>query len=556
MSFCGPCAHCTPPCPTRTRFNPGTRDTTGKGAYGKVKRGVHVPTGAPVALKVIPWTLLSRSPKDERNLRREVELLVRAAHPNVIALREAAWSVDYPKKDGTTAGPVAVLVMELANGGEVFRFLFYTKRPFSERIARNLFKQLADGVHHAHAMGVCHRDLKPDNLLFDSDFNLKICDFGMASPLLTETGSPYLRTLTGTPAYKSPQLMEKTAYDGTKADVWSMGVILFIFVMGRQPFGKAVAEDEWYAFIHRGQYELFWRYHMRLLEAGFERPSAEVRELINSMLTVDPDARASTEEVLAHPWLAGEASNHEDLTAEMLRRKAVVDRMLAEETAAKKREKEAARRRASGHDRAASYDPYSVPVERSVSQSVVADLPPKFYESPTTTYVYSNESAVICFETSRRALEAMGAKVTVAPRKLSAAFPVEAVAELTDAPTGGSHGDAAPAAEAGGDDAGGAAVAGDDADEAAFPAPSSAPSASVAVPVTCSVQVFTLPTGAPARYVVALRRQTGNAATFEERVFKRFVVEASNIVTMPEPKRLHPVGEAGDGSGAEGDELI
>jgi serine/threonine protein kinase len=95
---------------------------------------------------------------------------------------------------------VAYLVYEKAEGGELMDYLLITGA-FSEPLARHYFKQLMQGLDYCHMNGVAHRDLKPDNLLLDGNFNLKIADFGFAAPFLGRDGSGNLNTKCGTLQY-------------------------------------------------------------------------------------------------------------------------------------------------------------------------------------------------------------------------------------------------------------------------------------------------------------------------------------------------------------------
>ena len=136
--------------------------------------------------------------------------------------------------------------MEYAQGGEVFDFVFHTGQ-FSEPIARAYFQQLVEGLKAIHSTGFAHRDMKPENLLFDENFNLKITDFGFAAALCGRNKSGMLKTRLGTDSYMSPQLHEETLYSGAANDIFAAGVILFILVSQIPPFRVAdITRDNWY----------------------------------------------------------------------------------------------------------------------------------------------------------------------------------------------------------------------------------------------------------------------------------------------------------------------
>ena len=84
-----------------------------------------------------------------------------------------------------------------------------------------------------HSQGIAHRDLKLENLLLDANHNLKVADFGLSN---TMTDGQSLETFCGSPDYVAPEILKSEAYDGTKIDSWSAGVILYTVLFGRLPF--------------------------------------------------------------------------------------------------------------------------------------------------------------------------------------------------------------------------------------------------------------------------------------------------------------------------------
>ncbi|KAK7259340.1 hypothetical protein RIF29_24944 [Crotalaria pallida] len=120
--------------------------------------------------------------------------------------------------------------MEYAAGGELFKRKCNAGR-FSENEAQYFFQQLISGLSYCHAMQICHRDLKLENILLDGNPapRLKICDFGFSQSNLLQ-GMP--KSTVGTPAYIAPEVLSCSEYDGKLADVWSCGVTLYVMLVG------------------------------------------------------------------------------------------------------------------------------------------------------------------------------------------------------------------------------------------------------------------------------------------------------------------------------------
>ncbi len=106
------------------------------------------------------------------------------------------------------------------------------------------------GLDYCHTNGVTHRDLKPDNLLLDKNFNLKIADFGFAAPFLGRDGSGILNSRVGTVQYLAPEIILGNSYKGKDVDIFSAGVCLFAIVTRSFPFKlNASLNDERYKLI-------------------------------------------------------------------------------------------------------------------------------------------------------------------------------------------------------------------------------------------------------------------------------------------------------------------
>jgi MAP/microtubule affinity-regulating kinase len=126
------------------------------------------------------------------------------------------------------------LVMELCNGKSLYHHI--KKKPnvkLPESECRGIFMQVVDAVAYLHSQNIIHRDLKLDNILIDGRDNIKLIDFGFS---ICATPDLKLSLYCGTPHYMDPDISKKKEYNGHAADVWALGVILFILVTGKLPF--------------------------------------------------------------------------------------------------------------------------------------------------------------------------------------------------------------------------------------------------------------------------------------------------------------------------------
>ena len=173
-----------------------------------------------------------------------------------------------------------------------------------EATARQYLTQAASAVAHCHALSVFHRDLKPENILLDENDSVKIADFGLAALAhqVQEDASFLQHTRCGSLMYAAPEVLASNAqngYDAGKADVWSLGVILYSMLSGALPFRMAMPNK-------CPRFALVLQRGMRVLcEAnGF---SPESTDLLASMMEPDPDKRISAAEVLTSGWVTQSA---------------------------------------------------------------------------------------------------------------------------------------------------------------------------------------------------------------------------------------------------------
>jgi len=199
----------------------------GQGGMGSVYLGAHVETGQEFAVKVLAPEL----GKDKEFLvrfRREVQLLSKLDHPNIVRLFEAG-----------TEDNLHYYVMEFVTGESLEEYLKRTRLTELDT-GLHFLKQIASGLQAAHSVGIIHRDIKPSNVLLDG-MTVKITDFGIArgidSTRVTTTGG-----IIGTPEYIAPEQAEGTSVDH-RVDIYSLGVLAYNIFTGHLPFqGKTALE--------------------------------------------------------------------------------------------------------------------------------------------------------------------------------------------------------------------------------------------------------------------------------------------------------------------------
>ncbi|CAM9478377.1 unnamed protein product [Ectocarpus sp. 8 AP-2014] len=259
-----------------------------------------------VALKVMD-KLDPRDPSyHRRSTRLNDEVLAMqkcGSHEHTVSLIRAMFDTAYPKRNGELTN-APILVLELCEKGELFELL---SQPggFPPVVCKEYFRQLMCGIKFCHDNGVCHRDLKPENLLLDSDFTLKIADFGFAA---LGRERMICRSIVGSRTYMAPEVLnlgqsyaygDDAAYDATKADVWSSGVILFTMLAGHPPMEKANESDWWFRALKLGRQDLFWQSHQNTAPPLPE----DAKHLIQAMLTVNPAHRINVDQIMNHPYV-------------------------------------------------------------------------------------------------------------------------------------------------------------------------------------------------------------------------------------------------------------
>ncbi|KAL2123399.1 hypothetical protein VTJ04DRAFT_3854 [Mycothermus thermophilus] len=248
----------------------------GKGKFGRVYLARERTTGFICALKVLYKSELQQGSGVEKQVRREIEIQSNLRHPNILKL----YGHFHDSKR-------IFLILEYAGKGELYKHLRRENR-FPEWKAAQYTAQMASALKYLHRKHVIHRDIKPENILVGIHGEIKISDFGWS----VHAPNNRRKTLCGTLDYLPPEMIRSGSKDNwydEKVDLWSLGVLIYEFLVGEAPFEDTPIMT-----------------HKRIARADMTIPewvSKEARDLIQKLLVLDPQKRLPLDEVQQHPWI-------------------------------------------------------------------------------------------------------------------------------------------------------------------------------------------------------------------------------------------------------------
>jgi len=287
----------------------------GAGATAEVKLVEDINTQEKFACKIIKTGANGISNAALADVQKEVTIMSSMKHPFIINTK-AVGRGPYDKQDGKEPQEILFILMEYAPEGELFDMIANTGK-FKESVARYFFTQLLNALSYVHnTVGVCHRDLKPENILIDENFNLKLADWGFSIPLVGANGTGKLTSYKGTLGYMPPEQHAKKAYSGKAADMFAIAVVLFMMITQCQPFDEAKVTDKYYRLIAGNKPSYYWKIFEKVAPI-----SEDLKDMLTGMMQLDPTARYTLDEILAHPWMQGETPSHDEIKKEFTIRK-------------------------------------------------------------------------------------------------------------------------------------------------------------------------------------------------------------------------------------------
>jgi len=227
--------------------------------------------------------------KDIKNLRQEIGILRRLNHENIILMFDA-FETDRE----------FCVITEYAQG-ELFDILQDDQR-LPESTVQQIAKQLVKALHYLHSNRIIHRDMKPQNVLIGPNGRIKLCDFGFARAMSSNT--VVLTSIKGTPLYMSPELVKEQPYDAT-SDLWSLGVILYELYVGQPPFYT----NSIYSLINH------------IVKDPVKFPSdisKDFKTFLQGLLQKNPSKRLTWPHLLDHPFVRETEADRQAMSQEKL----------------------------------------------------------------------------------------------------------------------------------------------------------------------------------------------------------------------------------------------
>ena len=208
---------------------------------------------------------------------------------NIIRNINNPYILRYIRNGNVQPRNVPYIVYENAPKFHLIEYIL--KGNLSERQAKLIFKKILSGVQAIHNANICHRNIKPENILFDENYNPKIYQFNFSC-----LNSNHLTELIGTLKYTPPEVLSHKPYNGFKYDIFSLGQILMAMVTGRFGFFEAKNNDNNYKLIKSHEYEKYWENKHQNLSESFKK-------LFVRMVAFNPKERPLIDEILIDDWL-------------------------------------------------------------------------------------------------------------------------------------------------------------------------------------------------------------------------------------------------------------
>lgn len=256
-------------------------DKIGEGGFSVVYSAIELRTNQKVAIKIVPKSLPKLS-DNTKYLKKEIEIMMKIHHPSIVSL----YNVMEDDKN-------MYLVMEMVEG-ENLRDIINHYGNIAEQTAKKYFAQIINAMKYLHQeLGIVHRDLKLDNIIIDSNDNVRIIDFGLSTFIPDNGGKIY--GVCGSPAFIAPELVKGESYD-EEIDIWVLGVDLYTMVYGHLPFERNPGRELLNSILYETP-----KYSLNV--------SIDAIDLIQRMLEKNHNERITLKEIYDSIWVKSEMEN-------------------------------------------------------------------------------------------------------------------------------------------------------------------------------------------------------------------------------------------------------
>eukprot|EP00428_Durinskia_dybowskii_P078564 CAMPEP_0170361836 /NCGR_PEP_ID=MMETSP0117_2-20130122/4014_1 /TAXON_ID=400756 /ORGANISM="Durinskia baltica, Strain CSIRO CS-38" /LENGTH=931 /DNA_ID=CAMNT_0010616219 /DNA_START=249 /DNA_END=3044 /DNA_ORIENTATION=- len=268
----------------------------GKGGFSTVYQCRARSTGLSYAVKVVDLRPLRlRERFNPARLRREVDIMKRLHHPNIIQFVDVFEDADH-----------LMMIMEFCPGQELFDVIL-NRKYFQEEDAKPIFAQVARALFYLHSVNILHRDVKPENVLISNipdpqtgGLVAKLLDFGLSKNAGNGSAA---KTFVGTPCYVAPEVeYTSKGLGGTysfPADCWSLGAVLYVMLVARFP---------------EFEQDMTGKVVVKMNPALWGNVSNEAKDLIRGLMNTNPAARLTMSSALMHPWLGRYRATQEEIS--------------------------------------------------------------------------------------------------------------------------------------------------------------------------------------------------------------------------------------------------
>lgn len=253
-------------------------------------------------------------PSDKAQVKKEVNNHSRLDHPNILKMLNFNYTGTMSVK-GTvdTENKYVYLVTEYLGRNYLNMFDLIENsggNGYGEDAGRLFLGQMLNALDYMHSVEhIVHRDLKLENILIDSNLNFKLIDFG-----LSDSGDlSQIQGAVGSPSYVAPEVLEELVYNGSKVDIFSMGVLVFIMVLGKFPHGTKILKDKYYSLIRSKNYDAYFK------AVDGAHCSKAFKDLIVRLLAYKPSERPTIDEIRQDPFLKDPSYNAEKTHSRLLK---------------------------------------------------------------------------------------------------------------------------------------------------------------------------------------------------------------------------------------------